>query len=106
MKWFIEFFWLFLEIHLIKVILLLAFTLVLEEVSAVHIIIMVLAVLTATARSGVQTVLSGVISLVVAVLTILKMIYQIDYIPQSKFDVSCNVTDVCLKVFIINFSVK
>lgn len=61
----------------------------LQEVSALHISLITLTVLAVTARTNVQTVFSGVISLVVAILTVLKMIYQIDYIPQKLYDVNC-----------------
>lgn len=74
---------------MIKVILIIAFTLGLQEVSALHISLITLTVLAVTARTNVQTVFSGVISLVVAILTVLKMIYQIDYIPQTSYDVQC-----------------
>lgn len=80
--------------HLIKVILIIAFNLGLEEVSALHIAVITLTVLAVTARTNVQTVFSGVISLVVAILTVLKMIYQIDYIPQASYDVNCTDTPV------------
>lgn len=91
-KWFFEFFWLFVELHFIKVILVIAFLLGLQEVSALHISIIALSVLAVTARTNVQTVFSGIISLVVAILAVLKMMYQIDYISQEAYNVHCNAT--------------
>ncbi|XP_031619375.1 piezo-type mechanosensitive ion channel component isoform X7 [Contarinia nasturtii] len=96
-KWFFDIFWLFMELHFIKVILLLAFYLGINEVSTVHIAIIVLTVIAVTSRTNTQTIYSGFISLTVAILFILKMIYQIEYIPQSFYDVNCpddqNLTD-------------
>lgn len=106
-RWFFEFFWLFLELHLIKVILIIAFLLGIDEVSAIHTAVIVLTVLAVTSRTNIQTIFSGVISLVVAVLLILKMIYQIEYIPQSSYDVHCNKTVINLLIiigcFLLNF---
>ena len=89
-KWFFEFMWLFLELHLIKVILIIAFLLGVKEVSAIHIVLIVLSVLAVTARTNVQTIFSGLISLVIGIFLILKMVYQIEYIPQKSYDFHCN----------------
>lgn len=61
--------------------------------STVHICVMVLTVLAVTSRTNSQTVYSGVISLVIGILFVLKMIYQIKYIPQALYDAHCNETD-------------
>lgn len=90
-KWFFDFFWLFMELHFIKVILLLAFLLGINEVSAVHIAIITLTVIATTSRTNTQTIYSGFISLTVASLFILKMIYQIEYIQQNAYNVTCQV---------------
>lgn len=91
-KWFFDIFWLFMELHFIKVILILAFLLGINEVSAIHISIIVLTVIAVTSRSNTQTIYSGFISLAVGCLFILKMIYQIEYIPQKSYDVNCTVS--------------
>ncbi|XP_055299160.1 piezo-type mechanosensitive ion channel component isoform X9 [Sitodiplosis mosellana] len=88
-KWFFDLFWLFMELHFIKVILLLAFLLGINEVSAIHIAIITLTVIAVTSRTNTQTIYSGFISLTIASLFILKMIYQIEYIPQNAYDVNC-----------------
>lgn len=80
-----------MELHFIKVILLLAFLLGVHEVSAIHIAIIVLTVIGITSRTNTQTIYSGFISLTLGSLFILKMIYQIKYIPQKSFDVHCMV---------------
>lgn len=114
-KWFFETLELFLELHFIKIILILAFLLGINEVcftfncafksyktnfvcnlccaqvSAVHISIVILSVIAVTSRTNTQTIYSGFISLTVGVLFILKMVYQIEYIKQSIYDVNCTV---------------
>lgn len=90
-KWFFDIFWLFMELHFIKVILILAFLLGINEVSAVHICIIVLSVIAVTSHTNTQTIYSGFISLVVGSLFILKMVYQITYIHQYRYDVNCTV---------------
>lgn len=80
-----------MELHFIKMVLILAFLLGINEVSAVHIIIVVLSVIAVTSRTNTQTIYSGFISLTVGSLFILKMIYQIAYINQNKYDVNCTV---------------
>lgn len=62
------------------------------QISAVHISIVVLTVLACTSRTNTQAVYSGFISLVAGILFVLKMIYQIEYIPQYYYDVHCNDT--------------
>lgn len=61
------------------------------QVSAVHITIVVLTVIAVTSRTNTQTIYSGFISLAVGSLFILKMVYQIEYIPQNVYDVNCTV---------------
>lgn len=80
-----------MELHFIKVILILAFMLGINEVSAVHIAIIVLTVFAVISRTNTQTIYSGFISLAVGILFIMKMIYQIEYIPQKAYDVNCTV---------------
>lgn len=80
-----------MELHFIKVILILAFMLGINDVSAIHIAIIVLSVIAVTSRTNTQTIYSGFISLTVGSLFILKMIYQIDYIDESDYAVNCPV---------------
>lgn len=82
-----------MELHFIKVILLLAFMLGINEVSAIHIAIIALTVIAVTSRTNSQTIYSGLISLTISTMFILKMIYQIEYIPQNSYDVNCTVSN-------------
>lgn len=98
-----EFVWLFLEIHLTKIILFVAFALGIIEVSFLHLLLIIMASIAVTSRTNVQSVFTRCISLIIGVLLILKMIYQIEYIVQNKYNVDCQVMhfQVCAKVFYI-----
>lgn len=91
-KWFFEIFWLFMEMHLIKLILIVAFLLGIYEVSVIHIAVMVLTTFAVTSRTNTQAIYSGVISLVIGIFLVLKMVYQMNFNQQSDFDSHCNST--------------
>lgn len=91
-KWFFEIFWLFMELHLIKLILFMAFMLGVYEVSVIHIAVMGLTALAVTSRTNTQAIYSGVISLVIGVFLALKMVYQMNFNVQSDYDANCNST--------------
>lgn len=88
----LEFVWLFLEIHFTKVILFVAFALGIREVSVLHLLLILMASIAVTSRTYVQSVFTRCISLIVGVLLILKMIYQIKYIDQNKYNIYCDVS--------------
>lgn len=91
-KDFCEFLWIVLELHLPKVILLIGFFIGINEVSVMHILIIVLATAAATSKSQMQSFMTRVISLVIGILFILKMVYQIEYINHSQYNVVCDVS--------------
>lgn len=91
-KWFIEVVWLLVEMHTTKLILIYGFYLGVQEVSVLHLSIIVLSSAACASRSHLQAVFSRMISLVIGVLLILKMIYQIQYIDQSLTTVDCGVS--------------
>lgn len=88
-KWFFEVFWLFMELHLIKLILVYAFLLGLSEVSCIHIAVVVLTVFAVTSHTNTQTVYSGLVSLVIGVFLILKMVYQMKFADAEFFVPDC-----------------
>lgn len=88
-KWFFEVFWLFLELHLIKLILLWAFLLSIKDVSCIHIAVVVLAVFAVTSRTNSQAIYSGLISLAIGTFLILKMIYQMNFFVHTGFVANC-----------------
>lgn len=78
--------------HLTKVILIIGFSIAINEVSVIHILIIVLVAASATSKSQMQSIMTRVISLVIGILLILKMIYQIEYIDHSNSNVLCEVS--------------
>lgn len=92
-KTLLEFVFIFLEMHLTKFILILGFSIGIEEVSVLHILIIVLTAVATTSKSRPQSIMTRFISLIIGVLLITKMIYQIEYIDHSKSNVNC---DVCM----------
>lgn len=81
-----------MELHLIKFILIIAFLLGINEVSVIHIAVMVLTTFAVTSRTNTQAIYSGVISLAIGIFLVLKMVYQMNFNQQSDFDVNCNST--------------
>lgn len=81
-----------MELHLIKLILFIAFMLGVYEVSVIHIAVMALTALAVTSRTNTQAIYSGVISLVIGVFLVLKMVYQMNFNVQSDYDAHCNST--------------
>lgn len=77
-------FWVIVEMHAPKLILIFAFYLSVDEVSVLHLSIAVLAVAAVASRTTWQVILCRLISLVIGVLLIVKMIYQIQYIDHQK----------------------
>lgn len=88
-KWFFEVFWLFMELHLIKLILIWAFLLGIKEVSCIHIAVIVLTVFAVTSHTNTQTVYSGLVSLVIGVFLILKMVFQMNFADPEFFVPDC-----------------
>lgn len=88
----LEYVWLFFELHWIKFIMLYAFLLSIYNVCLLHITLVILTVIAITSRSSLQILVSRVISVFVAILFIVKMIYQIDFIEHNNYDVVCNVS--------------
>lgn len=90
-KTLLEIVFIFLEMHLTKLILILGFSIGIEEVSVLHILIIVLTAVATTSKSRPQSIMTRFISLIIGVLLIIKMIYQIEYIDHSKNNVICDV---------------
>ncbi|XP_068147374.1 piezo-type mechanosensitive ion channel component isoform X2 [Drosophila tropicalis] len=88
-KNFKDVFWRFLELHIMKAVYLAAFICSVSEVCVLHIIFVGFCVLGATSRKGVQVFLSRLISFIVTIIVLSKMIYQIEYLKHSDYNVSC-----------------
>lgn len=95
-KMLLEIVFIFLEMHLTKLILILGFSIGIDEVSFLHILIIVLTAVATTSTSRLQSIMTRFISLIIGILLITKMIYQIEYIDHSRNNVNC---DVCKQDF-------
>ncbi|XP_075212450.1 piezo type mechanosensitive ion channel component isoform X3 [Lycorma delicatula] len=88
----IELIWLYLELHMLKIIMFAIMMLAVYDVCAMHFILVLLTVIALTFGSNVQTLSAHISSVLVSILLLAKMVYQIEYIDHSRWDVSCNTT--------------
>ena len=88
-----EFLWRLLEIYLPKVIIFVVFTVLLDEISATHFI--VLAILVVTIPVDVNPVMYLILTAIISNLSLLKMLYQLALVDSDSFDFSdsCPVRD-------------
>lgn len=84
--------WLYLELHMFKVVMLTAMLLCVYDICAIHMIILFLAVLALTLGQKAQTFSIHCSSILVSILLLAKMIYQIQYIHHETWDVNCDNT--------------
>lgn len=84
--------WLFLELHMFKIVLLIAMLLTVYDVCAIHLAILLLSVIAITLGRKFQTVAIHLCSIIVSIMLLLRMIYQIKYIDHSTWDVQCSVS--------------
>ncbi|KAH8298058.1 hypothetical protein KR018_005770 [Drosophila ironensis] len=89
-KNFKDVFWRFLELHIMKAVYIAAFVCSVSEVCVLHIVFVGFCVLGATSRKGVQVVISRLISFIVTIIVLSKMIYQIEYLSHSQYNVVCS----------------
>jgi len=79
---------------MLKVVQLSIIILCCYNVTATHLVLVMLCVVACLMGSRVQTTIAHVCSLVIAVLLLLTMIYQIDYIEQASYVSNCSVSNV------------
>lgn len=87
-----EYMWLYLELHMFKIVALVALLMCVYDICAIHMIILLLFVIALTFGQQVQGIMVHLSSILVSVMLIAKMIYQIQYIDHSKWDVQCEVS--------------
>lgn len=98
-----EFIWRLLEIYLPKVMIFVIFTVLLDEISATH--FLVLAILVVTIPIDINPVMYLILTGIISNLALLKMLYQVALVDQNSFDFSdsCPVRNhdiLLLKLFI------
>ncbi|XP_059615886.1 piezo-type mechanosensitive ion channel component isoform X4 [Phlebotomus argentipes] len=81
---------LFLDIHLIKLVIFVGFMVCVKEPCFLHIFFTAIIVIAALSRTDSQITISRIFSVIVAVLFLAKMIYQVKYIEHTNYDVICN----------------
>uniref|UniRef100_A0A8D9ARX6 Piezo-type mechanosensitive ion channel component n=1 Tax=Cacopsylla melanoneura TaxID=428564 RepID=A0A8D9ARX6_9HEMI len=86
---FIELLWLYLELHMIKIILFSIVLISVFDVCAIHMSFIILTVISTTLSSRLQNIIIHITSVTVSILMLLKMIYQIEYIKHGEWNVTC-----------------
>ena len=94
---FTEFCWRFLEIYLDKIIMIIAFVLVIQQVSSTHAITLFILLCPIVALRA-KYLWYPLLTLYVATLIVLKMIYQVRMVEPDSFDLSDNCT-VCVELY-------
>lgn len=84
-----EIVWRFLELHLIKGVYLTAFLCCIHELCILHIPAIFLCILGYVSRGDIKMYISKLISLIFCIITLTKMIYQVQYIDHKIFSVNC-----------------
>lgn len=79
----------FLELHLIKLVIFLGFWLSIKDPCVIHVLFVVLTVIAALTRTNKQIFMSRVLSVIVGLFLLAKMLYQVTYIDHSQFNVTC-----------------
>ncbi|XP_017788930.1 PREDICTED: piezo-type mechanosensitive ion channel component [Habropoda laboriosa] len=87
--------WLFLEIHMQKIIFISVMLFCVNDVCAINFVFVVIAVTMINSRRNVQICTLNVIAAIIALLMVGKMLYQIQYIDHNNWNVHCltNVED-------------
>uniref|UniRef100_A0A182PCF5 Piezo-type mechanosensitive ion channel component n=1 Tax=Anopheles epiroticus TaxID=199890 RepID=A0A182PCF5_9DIPT len=93
----LELTWLFFEIHMLKIVLIVAFSLSVNSVNFLHLLYVVLSVFTVKAHTTgkdslmyIQLIrITRIMSLFSAIMLILTMIYQVKYIKEGDFQSEC-----------------
>uniref|UniRef100_A0A182QXP0 Piezo-type mechanosensitive ion channel component n=1 Tax=Anopheles farauti TaxID=69004 RepID=A0A182QXP0_9DIPT len=93
----LELTWLFSEIHMLKIVLIVAFSLSVNSVNFLHLLYVVLSVFTVKAHTtGKHSLMHArliritrIMSLFSAIMLILTMIYQVKYIKEENFQSEC-----------------
>ncbi|KAK2582220.1 hypothetical protein KPH14_004571 [Odynerus spinipes] len=81
--------WLFLEIHMQKIIFIALILLCVDDVCAINFFFVLAVVIAINCKRNVQILSINAIAAVIAVLMVIKMLYQIKYIDHSNWDVNC-----------------
>ncbi|XP_043265377.1 piezo-type mechanosensitive ion channel component [Colletes gigas] len=81
--------WLFLEIHMQKIIFTSVMLLCVNDVCAINFVFVLIVVIMINARRNIQVCTVNVIAAIIAILMVAKMLYQIQYIDHNNWNVNC-----------------
>ena len=96
---FTEFCWRFLEIYMDKIIMIIAFVLVIQQVSSTHVITLFILLCPIVALRA-KHLWYPLLTLYIAALIMLKMIYQVRMVEPDSFDLADNCS-VSVELYII-----
>ncbi|XP_026674428.1 piezo-type mechanosensitive ion channel component isoform X4 [Ceratina calcarata] len=85
--------WLFLEIHMQKIIFLSVMLYCVNDVCAINFVFVVITVVMINFRRYLQICTVNVIAAIIAILMVGKMLYQIQYIDHSNWNINCTHPD-------------
>ncbi|XP_076169043.1 piezo type mechanosensitive ion channel component isoform X2 [Ptiloglossa arizonensis] len=81
--------WLFLEIHMQKIIFTSVMLLCVNDVCAINFVFVAIVVIMINAKRNIQVCTANVIAAIIAILMVAKMLYQIQYIDHNNWNVNC-----------------
>ena len=102
---FIEYCWRFLEIYLDKIIMIIAFVLVIQQVSSTHVITLFI-LLCPIAALKAKYLWYPLLTLYVATLIMLKMLYQVQMVEPDSFDLADNCSVRCVYCICCNVIIQ
>nr|CAD7203170.1 unnamed protein product [Timema douglasi] len=88
----VELFWCFLELHLIKIMMLSVVLMCVYDVCALHLLLVVLVVAAMSFGRNVLMVVTHIVSVLISLLLLTNMIYQIDFFKHDEYNVNCTDT--------------
>ncbi|XP_030240836.1 piezo-type mechanosensitive ion channel component [Drosophila navojoa] len=81
--------WRFLELHMIKAVILTTFTCAISEICCFNLFLVVLSLMSVGVSPFFRRAIFRIVTFWVSVLILMKMIYQIKYLNHSKYDYLC-----------------
>ncbi|XP_076644272.1 piezo type mechanosensitive ion channel component isoform X3 [Halictus rubicundus] len=86
---FYNYVWLFLEIHMQKIIFTSVILLCVNDVCAINLVFVVIIAIMINTKRHAQILTVNIIAAIIALLMVVKMLYQIQYIDPNNWNVNC-----------------
>ncbi|XP_048267514.1 piezo-type mechanosensitive ion channel component isoform X10 [Bombus terrestris] len=81
--------WLFFEIHMQKIIFISVMIFCVNDVCAINFVFVLILVIMINSRRNVQICTANTIAAIIAILMVVKMLYQIQYIDHNNWNINC-----------------